>query len=178
MRIFLSFFVFVMLLSCTNDDSVTPADLNTQMRQINALIENEVCIDAADWRFAPLGSKPCGGPTGYIAYSIKIDTVSFLRKVEVFNELQRQYNIDNDIISNCAIEPMPLAVQCENGLPILIYSACDLLPKEGPCEALIPKYYFDKEAQECRVFSWGGCDGVVPFDTLEECEICQNNTAG
>lgn len=49
---------------------------------------------------------------------------------------------------------------------------CALTPDPGPCEALIPKYYFDAEKGKCREFMWGGCEGVVPFNTLEECEAC------
>lgn len=49
---------------------------------------------------------------------------------------------------------------------------CSLTPDPGPCEALIPKYYFDAEKGKCREFMWGGCEGVVPFNTMEECEAC------
>lgn len=47
---------------------------------------------------------------------------------------------------------------------------CNLEPDPGPCYALITKYYYDKEAKQCKPFTYGGCDGVVPFDTLEECK--------
>ena len=47
---------------------------------------------------------------------------------------------------------------------------CSLLPDPGPCEAAIPAWYFDQEFQTCTQFTWGGCGGVVPFETLEECE--------
>ena len=50
---------------------------------------------------------------------------------------------------------------------------CDLLPDPGPCFAAIPKFYFDSEAQECKEFTWGGCEGVVPYDTFDECQECQ-----
>jgi hypothetical protein len=50
--------------------------------------------------------------------------------------------------------------------------ACDLAPDAGPCEAAIPRYYYDKEAGDCKEFLWGGCEGVVPFETLEDCERC------
>jgi hypothetical protein len=49
-------------------------------------------------------------------------------------------------------------------------SRCDLRPDPGPCEAAIIKYYFDKNEQRCKQFYWGGCDGVVPFNSLQECE--------
>lgn len=56
-----------------------------------------------------------------------------------------------------------------------VESRCGLEPEPGPCEAAIPKYYFDKEAQECKEFIWGGCQGVVPFDTMEACMDCVQN---
>ena len=49
---------------------------------------------------------------------------------------------------------------------------CFLEPDPGPCYsfAAITKYYFDKEEKKCKPFTYGGCDGVVPFDTMEECK--------
>ena len=50
---------------------------------------------------------------------------------------------------------------------------CDLTPKSGPGEAAIEKYFFDAEDQVCKPFIWGGCEGVVPFDTMEDCQQCE-----
>jgi len=49
-------------------------------------------------------------------------------------------------------------------------SPCDLEPDPGPCFAAIPAYYFNQDSQSCAEFIYGGCAGVVPFWTLEECE--------
>ena len=49
---------------------------------------------------------------------------------------------------------------------------CALEPQIGFCNAAIPKYYFDPVEKKCKQFIWGGCAGVVPFQTLEECESC------
>ncbi|MDD3877244.1 MAG: BPTI/Kunitz domain-containing protein [Bacteroidales bacterium] len=49
---------------------------------------------------------------------------------------------------------------------------CALVPDPGNCKAYFPRYYFDKESGTCKEFIWGGCDGVVPFNTLEECQNC------
>lgn len=49
---------------------------------------------------------------------------------------------------------------------------CTLVPNVGPCNAAFPRYYYDQEEGQCKQFIWGGCDGVVPFETLEECEAC------
>lgn len=46
---------------------------------------------------------------------------------------------------------------------------CNLKPDPGPCKALFNHYYFDSSSKSCRSFSYGGCDGVVPFETLNEC---------
>ncbi|GJM28253.1 MAG: hypothetical protein DHS20C17_08880 [Cyclobacteriaceae bacterium] len=49
---------------------------------------------------------------------------------------------------------------------------CRMKPDPGPCEAAIEKYYYDPADKQCKPFTWGGCHGVVPFDFIEECEIC------
>lgn len=46
---------------------------------------------------------------------------------------------------------------------------CNEIPQTGPCKASISKYYFDNNTKECRSFIWGGCDGNVPFQTMNEC---------
>ena len=47
---------------------------------------------------------------------------------------------------------------------------CNLEPDPGLCKAYMPKYYYDKKDKKCKEFIWGGCGGVVPFETMEECE--------
>jgi len=50
--------------------------------------------------------------------------------------------------------------------------SCDLQPEVGPCDAAFPRYYYDQDSMKCKQFIWGGCGGVVPFETLEECLDC------
>jgi hypothetical protein len=53
---------------------------------------------------------------------------------------------------------------------------CSLEPDAGPCLAAFTKYYYDKKTGQCKAFTYGGCGGVVPFETLEECKNgCQCN---
>lgn len=54
--------------------------------------------------------------------------------------------------------------KCEQG------DNCTLKPQAGPCYAYIPRYYFDQEEEVCKEFTWGGCEGVVPYETLEACQ--------
>ena len=59
-----------------------------------------------------------------------------------------------------------------------IIDPCSLSPDPGMCFAAIQMYYFNQETQQCEDFTWGGCDGVVPFESLLECEeaFCSQNT--
>lgn len=50
---------------------------------------------------------------------------------------------------------------------------CNLVPDPGLCDAAIRKYYYDKTEGKCKEFTWGGCGGVVPFNTMEECRQCE-----
>ena len=36
--------------------------------------------------------------------------------------------------------------------------------------AAFPRYYYDQNEKKCMKFIWGGCGGVVPFATMEECK--------
>ena len=51
-------------------------------------------------------------------------------------------------------------------------TSCELEPDSGPCEAAITKYYYDKDEKKCKEFMYGGCDGTVPFDSMDECLEC------
>lgn len=50
--------------------------------------------------------------------------------------------------------------------------ACTLVPDAGMCNAAFVRYYFDPKEKKCKPFVWGGCGGVVPFQTLQECQDC------
>jgi hypothetical protein len=49
-------------------------------------------------------------------------------------------------------------------------SSCYLEPKSGTCYAAARRYYYDRVERRCKEFTWRGCDGVVPFNTLAECQ--------
>lgn len=63
---------------------------------------------------------------------------------------------------------------------LLLYNFTDcLLPKKvGPCEAAIPRYYYDSKTNKCEFFYYGGCEGNANnFETKRECEAtCKRGT--
>lgn len=112
--------------SCEKDevDGVRERDeqrLEALYAEIKEMAESVSCEDAEEWEFTALGSKACGGPMEYIAYSSTIDTETFLEKVKLYTELQHQFNVDWKITSDCSVVAKPIDVQCVDGNPEFIY---------------------------------------------------------
>ena len=65
-------------------------------------------------------------------------------------------------------------------IPFLSFSQivtedCNSIPDPGKCLAYIQTFYFDQTTSQCEESYWGGCGGVVPFWTLEDCQnSCEN----
>ena len=60
-------------------------------------------------------------------------------------------------------------LQCQwSGL--VITENCDLLPDPGFCFADIEIFYYNQDTGMCEETFWGGCGGIVPFWTLEDCQ--------
>ncbi|MDI1321952.1 MAG: hypothetical protein PSV36_04340 [Algoriphagus sp.] len=120
------FFLMVLAFGCESVDSenpvVYPSDMQEVYKEMVSLSESETCSDSTQWLFTAYGSKACGGPIGYIAYSKKIDQDYFLGLVDRFTELQAEYNQKTGAVSDCALAIRPTGVSCENGKPKFIYS--------------------------------------------------------
>lgn len=50
-----------------------------------------------------------------------------------------------------------------------LHVSCLEEPDTRPCRAAKPAYYYDYQTDSCKRFLWGGCQGNVPFETLEHC---------
>ena len=119
------------IISLTESELIVERELTDQEKDHQELMAlfNEIynlslsvsCEDAKDWTFSAYGSKACGGPQGFIAYSTKIDVEAFLDKVETYTALENTYNIKWGIISTCDLPQQPKVVECQNGYPVLNY---------------------------------------------------------
>ena len=111
--------------SCNNDDGLTQEqeaqNLNQMFSEIESLANSEKCIDSEEWTFTSYGSKACGGPVGFIAFSTKIDTELFLEKIEEHRAAQEEFNQKWEIISDCSVPPEPSGILCENESPVFEY---------------------------------------------------------
>ncbi len=60
------------------------------------------------------------------------------------------------------------------GTGVDIKARCGLEPQGGSCKARFEKGYYNKKNRVCMSFTYGGCAGVVPFDSIEACRnICE-----
>lgn len=118
------FLLPLVFLSCTKPGSVavTKEDEARELAKMRAAIDkvaNSVsCTDAADWKFIPIGSKACGGPTGYIAYHKTIDEAAFKKMVDAYTTAQQDFNKKWGVASDCAMVMPPAGVKCEDGKPV------------------------------------------------------------
>ncbi|MCW5634226.1 MAG: hypothetical protein KIT17_12910 [Rubrivivax sp.] len=75
-------------------------------------IGDAACRDDSQCRALPLGSKPCGGPEGYLAWST-LDTGA--RELEALATRYREARVARNrqlgLVSDCAVVPEP-AVRC------------------------------------------------------------------
>ena len=120
------FLVMLFVMGCgTNDDGhdmVILEDLETMYNEIFALSESVTCVNDSEWTFAAIGSKACGGPTGYIAFATTIDTDDFLARIEAYTAAQKKYNEENGIVSDCSLVKEPTGVVCQDGKPSFVYA--------------------------------------------------------
>ncbi|MGK0414845.1 MAG: hypothetical protein ACJA1B_003074 [Polaribacter sp.] len=89
--------------------------------EIQNLAYSTSCIDASNWAFTAYGSKACGGPQGFMAYSKNINTEEFLKKIEIYTQSEKEFNIKWGIISDCSATAQPITVACVNNYPTLKY---------------------------------------------------------
>ena len=101
--------------------NVDSSELDRLYKDIEKSAQQFTCENAGEWKFTAIGSKACGGASGYIAYSVKIDESTFLKKVEQFTKLQADYNQKWGGYSDCALIIQPKGVTCDNGKPKFTY---------------------------------------------------------
>ncbi|HEY0176718.1 MAG TPA: hypothetical protein VGC08_10090 [Pedobacter sp.] len=95
--------------------------LEEQLKVIRDMSQQVSCQDSSEWKFTAIGARGCGGPSGYISYSVKIDTTAFMNKVKAYTREEQEFNKKWNIISPCNLIQAPKEVTCENGKARLVY---------------------------------------------------------
>ncbi len=119
-----TFLISLLVISCelstTEPLIITAEELLNYQTEIIQLSESVKCTNATEWKFTPMGSKACGGPARYIAYHQSVER-EFLDLVERFTALQKAYNEQNNVLSDCMLVGPPRSVQCEANKAVLVY---------------------------------------------------------
>ncbi len=114
------------LFSCSaTNDALSQQDENQDIfgmfAQIERIAASVKCENASEWKYTAYGSKPCGGPQGYIAYPTSINTDNFLKLIEEHRIAEKKYNEEQGLVSDCSLPAEPTGVICENGEAVLVY---------------------------------------------------------
>ncbi|MFY0688285.1 MAG: hypothetical protein JXQ90_14020 [Cyclobacteriaceae bacterium] len=107
----------------TDNSSLEEDDqlLSQLYNEIFDLASKYDCSDPSDWSYTPIGSKACGGPFGYIAYSNQLNEQEFLNLVIHYTKQQEIYNTKWGIGSDCSLITQPTGIECVDGVAKLIY---------------------------------------------------------
>ena len=116
----------LMATQCDEDkESFTQVDDQNELlilkTEIETLANSSVCNESTECKYIDFGSKPCGGPRGYLVYSTSIDTESLEALVEIYNQRETEFNTKWSIFSDCTIANPPSNVKCENNICIAEY---------------------------------------------------------
>ncbi|MCK5637458.1 MAG: hypothetical protein KAH67_02025 [Flavobacteriaceae bacterium] len=122
---YLFFFLTLLAFKCGDNDDIKNQDvekkeLETLAIEIKTLADSSVCSSEFACNFIGFGSKPCGGHWEYLVYSNSIDVADFLSKVKIYNELEKDYNIKYNIVSDCMFVMPPESTTCANGKCIAV----------------------------------------------------------
>lgn len=121
--------IFILLIFITSfsgcdevksDQELTMQELEKQLQDIYAFIDNGACSTGSECFFMPYGSKACGGHQGYLIFSSETDVPTLQKMVEKHRKAEETYNKQNRIISDCSIPTAPERLVCENGKCIQI----------------------------------------------------------
>jgi len=123
--ILIAILFLISIISCSSNHELSQEEEAQNLREMFSEIENLAqsigCENAAEWTFIAYGSKACGGPIGFIAYSVHIDVELFLELIEEHTVKQMAFNEKWGISSDCSVPSQPTGVICQNGNPILNY---------------------------------------------------------
>lgn len=111
----------IICFSCSTDDCgdcpVTPEEMLARMQAIDAEIDamlSTSCGSGGTCMATAYGSKACGGPVKYIVHSTNMDMIRFNSLVNEYTELNKEYNIATEAISDCSLPGKPI-VECVSG---------------------------------------------------------------
>ncbi len=101
-----------------DNSKVSQATLKQQYSSLMELIADKSCDSDSHCRALPVGSRACGGPDGYEAYSTKNTNLQAINQLaQEYAAARNRYNQENQMASICSIELKPnvscISNQCQ-----------------------------------------------------------------
>ena len=117
-KTFTLIFLIALFQSCSNEELKNRDEYETELEslygEIELLISNGNCDDHSDCNTMEIGDKPCGGPSGYLIFSTDIDYAKLESLASRYTRLQKEYNDEFGIASDCSIVSPPENIGCLN----------------------------------------------------------------
>lgn len=122
----MSLFMLFTAMSCDDDDNPTTCldilqNLQSQKEIVETLAATSVCNENFECRYIAFGSKACGGPKTYLIYTTSIDTLALASLVQDYNQLESEYNVTCNQISDCTAPQPPIGFDCDNNQCIPVF---------------------------------------------------------
>ncbi len=123
---FASLFLLLTAMQCDKDEITTSCE-DTEMElqafksNIEALANTSICSEEFECRYIAFGSKPCGGPWEFLIYTTSIDTLTLTSLVAEYNQLEANYNLNCNIVSDCSTPQPPIGFDCVESQCIPVY---------------------------------------------------------
>ena len=116
--------LFLQSFQCSESNEVangiTSLQLETKKQEINNYINSFSCSESDGCSYIAFGTKPCGGPWSYLLFSDAVDIVKLQEMVKNYNEINEQYNLQTNAVSDCMYVMPPTEVKCVNGVCTVI----------------------------------------------------------
>jgi len=121
-KLFLAACSFLFLSMQCDDDNpgITQNMLDIKKQEILNYINSFSCTANSNCNYIAFGSKPCGGPWEYLAYSSSVNFGALQAMVNEYNQMQNKFNIQTGAISDCMVVTAPNTVGCVNGVCTII----------------------------------------------------------
>ena len=121
MKLLTKLFLIVLLFQsfqCDEDiaTSITVEMLNEKKNEIKEYIASFPCDESIGCNSIAFGSIPCGGPWEYLVFSNAVDLTFLENEVELYNEMEHQFNINTGATSDCAVVLPPTEIGCVDGV--------------------------------------------------------------
>ena len=108
------------MFGCNDDDSAAIEVREARMLEISnnveAITANKSCNGGDDCATIAWGSKPCGGPWGYLIYApSNVDVPRLEALAAEYAQLQSEVNVLRKLVSDCALIPVP-ELECSDNI--------------------------------------------------------------